>query len=312
MSTNMIFLAQGAPMQAQAEQTHAATQQPEPMPNGEPNMYVVGGIILVFVVLLVWLLLPSKKQLPEDSSKALPKDDTKLQQKEEKAKLSLSEIKEAKRENVTAEMSKDELKALRKERRAATQTALAVIEREEKAAEKADENEKTDSDAEKADNAAAKADEKVSETVEKSDKTDSDKKDAETAETVEKSDETNSDDKKESATDEENQSEKKIDIDELTAPIDDILTRSSSAPDDIFASLFGSKDSDNSGLTFDNVEDDTETESAEFPMLGSALISLSEMTKRAQEAGSDADPLAELTKRLSEKAEKKTLNQTQD
>lgn len=305
----MIFLAQGAPMQAQAEQTHAATQQPEPMPNGEPNMLVVGGIILVFVVLLVWLLLPSKKQLPEDSSKALPKDDTKSQQKEEKAKLSLSEIKEAKRENVTAEMSKDELKALRKERRAATQTALAVIEREEKAAEKADENEKTDGDAEKANDATEKADENVSETTEKAVEASEDK----AAEPAEKSDKTDDSDKKD-ADAEAPQSEKKIDIDELTAPIDDILTRSSSAPDDIFASLFGSKDSDNSGLTFDNVGDDAqpETESAEFPMLGSALISLSEMTKRAQEAGSDADPLAELTKRLSEKAEKKTLNQTQD
>lgn len=105
-----------------------------------PNWMLLIGIAAVFVFLVVFLLIPEKdvKAIEPDTKKALPgtkkaqaAEDVSLENYEEKKEaLSLAEIKVAKRQTAE-EMSKEELRELRKERRAATQTEKAVKEHED-------------------------------------------------------------------------------------------------------------------------------------------------------------------------------------
>jgi len=103
---------------------------------GEPNWTLIIGIGIVFLVLLVLLLLPPKKTraIEDGKKKAIQDkaaDGASPEADRNKDQLSLAEIKEAKRTVVSDEKSKDEMRELRKERRAAVQTEKAVRGREE-------------------------------------------------------------------------------------------------------------------------------------------------------------------------------------
>ena len=252
---------------------------------GDPNWLVIGILVGLFVVLAIVLMLPSKRAIADDSGKALEdptKQDNanKIENKTDKEKLSLAEIKEVRRESVSADKSKEELRELRKERRAATQTDKAVHERE---SEENAQSEKVK---------AAVDSEKVSE---KEDATEEKK-----VETVqEKADE------KPAEREPEKEEEKRAD-EAITAPIDDVVIKSDTDANDVFNSLFGG--SDLSELNFDDLGSTSKpVDDTAFPTLGSALIPLSEITEANKEAKKEEiNPLDELTKRLAEKAEKKT------
>ena len=256
----------------------------------EPNWVLIGSIVGAFVILAIVLMFASKKRLGADKTpdKAIEdasgSKDSGAKALEDKEQLSLAEIKVAKREAVSADKSKEELRELRKERRAASQTDKAIHEREE-------------------------AEEKAKETAESStEEKDDDKKVEEKSETEEKVQEeavaSESDAKADEATDkgEEKAEEKKSDD-----PLGDLFGQSSSDTGDVFASLFGSKNSslDIFGSSDFDVDSAPKASNATvFPTLGSALIPLDDLKKSAE--NSDSNPLDELTKRLNEKAEKKT------
>ena len=257
----------------------------------EPNWVLIGSIVGAFVILAIVLMFASKKRLGADKTpdKAIEdasgSKDAGAKALEDKEQLSLAEIKVAKREAVSADKSKEELRELRKERRAASQTDKAIHEREE-------------------------AEEKAKETAESSTEEKDDKKVEEKSETEEKVQEeavaSESDAKADEATDkgEEKAEEKKSDD-----PLGDLFGQSSSDTGDVFASLFGSKNSslDIFGSSDFDVDDAPKASNATvFPTLGSALIPLEDLKKSAE--NSDSNPLDELTKRLNEKAEKKTLS----
>ena len=238
---------------------------------GGPNWVLIIGIIVVFVIVAIVLLIPSKrsaldadakKVLDADSKKALPEGDDKDQK-------SLAEIKESKRATVSESKSKDEMRELRKERRASAQTEKAIQEREEKEAE---------SDSE----SPASHDIDAAEALKK----------AEQAEAEAKAD-------------------AEAELEKMTAPIDDIITKSDADVGDVLASLFGNneKSSGFGDLNFDDViGQEIKTEGTALPTLGSALISLNELTAaaEAEEDKSNVSPLDEISKKLAEKAEKKT------
>lgn len=258
----------------------------------EPNWVLIGSIVGAFVILAIVLMFASKKRLGADKTpdKAIEdasgSKDAGAKALEDKEQLSLAEIKVAKREAVSADKSKEELRELRKERRAASQTDKAIHEREE-------------------------AEEKAKEMAESStEEKDDDKKVEEKSETEEKVQEeavaSESDAKADEATDkgEEKAEEKKSDD-----PLGDLFGQSSSDTGDVFASLFGSKNSslDIFGSSDFDVDSAPKASNATvFPTLGSALIPLDDLKKSAE--NSDSNPLDELTKRLNEKAEKKTLS----
>ena len=258
----------------------------------EPNWVLIGSIVGAFVILAIVLMFASKKRLGADKTPdkaiedASDSKDAGAKALEDKEQLSLAEIKVAKREAVSADKSKEELRELRKERRAASQTDKAIHEREE-------------------------AEEKAKETAESStEEKDDDKKVEEKSETEEKVQEeavaSESDAKADEATDkgEEKAEEKKSDD-----PLGDLFGQSSSDTGDVFASLFGSKNSslDIFGSSDFDVDSAPKASNATvFPTLGSALIPLDDLKKSAE--NSDSNPLDELTKRLNEKAEKKTLS----
>lgn len=276
----------------------------------EPNWTLIGGLIAAFVVIAVFLLIPRKPQL-QDESKGTKAIEDKSEKKEsaksleDKEKLSLAEIKEAKRENVSADKSKEELRELRKERRAATLTDKAIQERES-AEEKgtALEHAENQDDA-KQDDSMKSATEETANTA----ATDgSDKKEEKAtcdAENVTSASEADSSD--------EAPTSKETDL-----KMDDVVTQTSSDTGDVFASLFGNDDNmDLFGNASDSKLDfDFESKPAAadiknatvFPTLGSALIPLDELRKQAGDESHDSNPLDELTKRLAAKAEKKTLN----
>ena len=257
----------------------------------EPNWVLIGSIVGAFVILAIVLMFASKKRLGADKTpdKAIEdasgSKDAGAKALEDKEQLSLAEIKVAKREAVSADKSKEEVRELRKERRAASQTDKAIHEREE-------------------------AEEKAKETAESSTEEKDDKKVEEKSETEEKVQEeavaSESDAKADEATDkgEEKAEEKKSDD-----PLGDLFGQSSSDTGDVFASLFGSKNSslDIFGSSDFDVDSAPKASNATvFPTLGSALIPLEDLKKSAE--NSDSNPLDELTKRLNEKAEKKTLS----
>ena len=243
-------------------------QVPE-MAANEPNWMIIGIILGIMVILAIFLLIPlkldnaveaeeSKKSLDDEGykRKALPDSS------EDKQQLSLAEIKESKRAAVSENMSKDEMRELRKERRAATQTANAIHDREE-AAKHADSEESEGADDSAVNDAAGQ-------------------------------------ESADAAVESENNS--------LSA--NDLLTNSDAAASDVFASLFGSSGSDDGGLKFDGVVSETPNASdgAFFPTLGSKLIPLNELMAAAEEKEEPAtNPLDELTKKLADTAEKKTL-----
>ena len=284
----------------------------------EPNWILIASLVGAFVVLaILFLYVPTKKRLPSDTTtdKKVIEDgsgakDTVSKAIEDKERLSLAEIKVAKRETVSADKSKEELRELRKERRAAAQTDKAIHDREEaeeKAKESAvapDESKTDDVETEKEEEREDKAQETSKEDV-VADKSDATAEDSATEETPENdaSDKTSEESKTEDASDEKKSSDS----------LDDILTQSSSDTGDIFASLFGTKGDGldmfgNADSSFDFAEDNAPkpANATIFPTLGSALIPLDDLQKSADE--SDANPLDELTKRLNEKAEKKTLS----
>ena len=245
----------------------------------EPNWVLIGSIVGAFVILAIVLMFASKKRLGADKTpdKAIEdasgSKDAGAKALEDKEQLSLAEIKVAKREAVSADKSKEELRELRKERRAASQTDKAIHEREE---------------------AEEKDDKKVEEKSETEEKV---QEEAVASESDAKADE---------ATDkgEEKAEEKKSDD-----PLGDLFGQSSSDTGDVFASLFGSKNSslDIFGSSDFDVDSAPKASNATvFPTLGSALIPLEDLKKSAE--NSDSNPLDELTKRLNEKAEKKTLS----
>lgn len=244
-----------------------------------PNVVLIIIIVLVLLIVIVFLARPRKdekaiesedtKKPADDSKKSLP-DDVNLENYEDKKeKLSLSEVKAAKRQTAD-EMSKEELRALRKERRAATQTEKAVKEREDEeekdeVEESADVEEKgvKPESADEVKDSAAVQDEKKESGV------------SELIESPEASRETVAD------------SEKAI------------------------ASLFADDDDPFGSFEFGEGSSEASGTGTVFPTLGSALISLDQLNKAAEaeaEAEEEKDALDELTKRLMEKSEKKTLS----
>lgn len=278
----------------------------------EPNWTLIGGLIAAFVVIAVFLLIPRKPQL-QDESKGTKAIEDKSEKKEsaksleDKEKLSLAEIKEAKRENVSADKSKEELRELRKERRAATLTDKAIQERES-AEEKgtALEHAENQDDA-KQDDSMKSATEETANTAATDDSDKKEEKATCDAENVPSASEADSSD--------EAPASKETDL-----KMDDVVTQTSSDTGDVFASLFGNDDNmdlfgnaSDSKLDFDFESKPAATDiknATVFPTLGSALIPLDELRKQAGDESHDSNPLDELTKRLAAKAEKKTLNST--
>lgn len=263
---------------------------------GDPNWLVIGILVGLFVVLAIVLMLPSKRAITDDSGKALEdptKQDNanKIENKTDKEKLSLAEIKEVRRESVSADKSKEELRELRKERRAATQTDKAVHERESE--------ENAQSEKVKAAVDSEKVSEKEDATEEKKVETVQEKADEKPAESEPEKEE------KPAEREPEKKEEKPAD-EAITAPIDDVVIKSDTDANDVFNSLFGG--SDLSELNFDDLGSTSKpVDDTAFPTLGSALIPLSEITEANKEAKKEEiNPLDELTKRLAEKAEKKT------
>lgn len=281
----------------------------------EPNWILIVSLVGAFVVLaILFLYVPTKKRLPSDTTtdKVIEDGsgakDAGSKALEDKDRLSLAEIKVAKRETVSTDKSKEELRELRKERRAASQTDKAIHDREE-AEEKAKES-AADPDESKADDVEAEKEEREDKAQATSEEDVVDQSDT-TTETgaTDKTPENEASDK----TSEESKVEDVSDEKKSSDSLDDILTQSSSDTGDIFASLFGTKGDaldmfGNADSSFDFAEDNAPkaANATIFPTLGSALIPLDDLQKSADE--SDANPLDELTKRLNEKAEKKTLS----
>ena len=252
---------------------HTLAQAEAAAAGGFPWVIVI--ILGVFVILGIALIIPSRNKQIEsdkDDKKKLPeKDDKKLLKTEndgeetesDKAHMSLAEIKDAKRQTVSENHTKDELRELRKERRAATQTANAIHERENMA---------------------------------KSD-------DEEDEEEISSDTEIETEDTNLSAETEDNEKDK------ITAPIDDIITKTDAGASDVFASLFGNKSNSEMNLEFDEPMGDSETDSGDvfFPMLGSKLIPLNELTAAAAaDDNNDGVSLLDgLTKKIADNAEKK-------
>jgi len=244
--------------QAAAAETAAA---------GGPSVVLIIIIVVILLVAIVFLVKPrkdekaiesdDKKKLSNDNKKSLPSDVNLENYEDKKENLSLAEVKAAKRQTAD-EMSKEELRALRKERRAATQTEKAVKERED------EENDADENDSESEASEAVKADSEKKSVIDS-----------------EKSDDPKS--KKEEIA----KSEKAI------------------------ASLFSDDDDPFGSFEFDDDKSDSASAGTVFPTLGSALISLDQLNKAAEaeaEAEEEKDALDELTKRLIEKSEKKTLS----
>ena len=261
--------------QAEAAEAAAATGFPWPV------IIILG----IFVIIAIVLLIPSKKKIEsdkDDKKKLTDKDDKKQLKVEhdgedtesDKVHMSLAEIKDSKRQAVSENHTKDELRELRKERRAATQTAKAIHDRENMAA--SDEEE----DVEEV--------EELEETAEVSGET-----------------EASAEDTNLSAETEDNEKDK------ITAPIDDIITKTDAGASDVFASLIGSTSKSEMDLEFDEPAGDSDTSSGDvfFPMLGSKLIPLNELTAAAaaDDNNEGVSLLDGLTKKIADKAEKKTL-----
>ena len=105
-------------------------------PNWMTLVYVFGVMVLILVLLLIIpngidkSAIESDKKKPKEIEDKTAKKALPAPEQTDKDKMSLAEIKEAKRASVSEDKSKEERRELRKERRAATQTANAIHERE--------------------------------------------------------------------------------------------------------------------------------------------------------------------------------------
>lgn len=261
----------------------------------EPNWMIVVVIAAIFLGLVIFLILPRKKKLGDDSTEKQLTDDKKKASsdadvrpenyEEKKENLSLAEIKAAKRQTAD-DMSKEELRELRKERRAATQTEKAMREHED---DKASPESSANKDVDEASGSVTSA-------------------------VI--GDETSSQEgtaKEAAASAQDTKPESDITIDD-----ENVVIKSDVDTKDVFASLFGDAPSsfeDPFASFNDPFSDASASESeADGPVfqqtLGSQLISLDALTKAAAEADakSGEGSWEELTKRLVEKSEKKTLS----
>ncbi|MBQ9242759.1 MAG: hypothetical protein IJ165_05995 [Proteobacteria bacterium] len=277
----------------------------------DPNWMLIGIILGIMGILAIVFMLPSKSQpeLDAEDDRAEGKSLTGEKKAElpgeelsgeKKDKLSLAEIKKEKRANVSEDMSKEELRELRRERRAMTQTEKAVSEREaaDESSAKAEApdahaNEGSKSDAsEVSENAAVKAAEEAA------------RRAAEEAEAASKALKEAEEAARKAREEAEAAERKAKDIERMIE--EDIVSDAGSDSQDVFSSLFGDS---GSSLNFDEVSQKEEkpVEGTVFPTLGSALIPLEQLSKAADEAEEAVDPFEELTKRMAAKAEKKTL-----
>jgi len=254
--------------------------------SGDPNWALIILIVAIVLGLAIFLLKPSKdeKAIESDEQKKLSKPkkkaaledgtskDISLENYEEKKEnLSLAEIKVAKRQTAE-EMSKEELRSMRKQKRAATQTEKAVKDRAD-AEVKVEAEVKADAEVEAKEAVVAAEAETETKAVEAEVKADAE---VEAKEAV-------------VAAEVEAEPAKEA----VEAESKDVMSMFS---DDDDEDLFGSFDDD----------DNPDVKRTVFPTLGSALISLDQLNKAA-EAEEEADALSELTQRLKEKSEKKTL-----
>ena len=275
---------------AQADQAAQAAQAAQ----AGPNWVLIGIIIGVVVILAIVFLIPNKKPAIEDKDKKdkLPAEgDKKALEDKSKEDLSLAEVKESKRAAVSEDKTKEELRELRKERRAATQTEKAVHDREQAAQDGADAG-KSDADASKVE--AASADDTAKDVADaKADATDAAKDDASKADAAK--DDAAKDDAKDSKS-----------LDGSLGVANELLGKADADSADVFASLFGG----GKELDFD-AEIGNSSNTADgpvIPTLGSALISLDDLTKAAEidkEASGD-DEFAGLAMFVGGSSEKKT------
>lgn len=94
---------------------------------GALNWPLIIGIVVVLVLVVLAIVIPSRKALKGGkAAKAGIEDGEAGEHGKKNGDLSLAEIKEAKRANVSGDKTKEEMRDLRKERRAATQTDKAV------------------------------------------------------------------------------------------------------------------------------------------------------------------------------------------
>lgn len=294
----------------------------------EPNWVLIGVIVAVLLIVIIALVFPKKKAIDEDKSdKKLPEDHTKKDAsdvnlenyEEKKERLSLAEIKVAKRQTAD-DMSKEELRELRKERRAATQTEKAVREHEE-GKDTAEEGEaKSTKRVSNTENKAVDASEEAraskSEAVSEAKSTEASAEKTEEAPDVSSTKENANDvdaDKAEVAVSADNKAENS----EITIDDENVVIKSDVDTKDVFESLFGDAPAsfDDPFAGFSDPFADTSASSGDdsAPVfqqtLGSQLISLDELTKAAADADvKQKEDWEELTKRLVEKSEKKTLN----
>lgn len=242
----------------------------------EPNWLLIGIILGVMVILAIIFLIPSRSaQVLDDADK-----EKKSKSLEDKSKetLSLSEIKTSKRAMVSEDKSKEELRELRRERRAQTQTEKAIHEREEAqmASEGVDLGEKA-SVSEKVAEVAEVADEKLA--VESVEAPESEKAEIEAA---------------------------------FASPADDLLASSEADSSDVFASLFGESQEFSLDDELGGGHAASEDDGTVIPTLGSALISLDVLTRAAEEekakSGEKEDDEFAGFAMFNDSSEKKTLN----
>ena len=259
-----------------------------------------------------------------------------------KEHMSLSEIKESKRALVGEETSKEELRRLRRERRADTQTEKAIQEREDEAKSESKKSDVTASEAVVAkvveavsdvaekdeDKVDAAEDAKAKEAVLEDDDEEAAEADDEAAETEAEDDTVATDDSAESddasASKGEDAGESSSDEAKSDASLTeggfagvsgehvfqlaagDLATGNGLGDSSLFDSLFGEENP--SDLSFETGHTDALAGPA-FPMLGSKLIPLNELTKQSEMASDDGDLFGNLSSRFSDElAEKKTLN----
>lgn len=275
-----------------------------------PLLVIIFGSMAIIAILL-WLPSKEMKALAEKEKKSglalkveeePAKEEKPIEMKEaeaDKDQMSLVELKVAKHASAE-DMSKEELRKLRRERRADAQTEKAKQERseekseaEEKAVEKAEVLEavstvkEIETEAGEATKEAEKAEEKAGDAIERESE----------------------------ASEQEDVLEEKEEGMTFAQGLlsgSAIMEDASADSNDLLASLFGkvSSETDSSDLSFDAVSE--ELAGPAFPSLGSKLIPLNELTKAACEDESskeEDDIFGSLTKRLaSDTAEKKTLS----
>ena len=238
----------------------------------DPNWVLIIFIVGIFVIFGYLFFKTSKPEALEDKSentsqKELPTENLKEEIKADaidKEKLSLAEIKEAKRQSVSEDKSKEEMRKLRQERRADTQTQNAIHNREEA--------EKHKAETETEDNSETPKDEKDLEIAKSEVKTDDTDKNSED-QTVATDTETDNDKDSEVA-------DKKDDSKEEETSVGGLFdSAQASESEDIFAAFF-----DNNDFEDDSVASDD----AIIPTLGSALIPLEAM-RAAAEASEEGD-----------------------